>query len=383
MIPPREAAARRFPFLPRDAYLGWTPYAWLIYLPFFLIEPVLRTRAGVASAWYWAGTVLGVAVFLVAYFRGYWVRDRALLAVIAAIAGLGVVFAPFNRGSSAFFIYAACFAAQLHPSGRAVRTILLITAAGLVTSLLTRPPTYFWLTSVILAPVLGMVLLHYAQIERGNRQLLRAQDEIMMLARVAERERIARDLHDVLGHTLSLIVLKAELAGKLASRDPQRAAQEIRDVELVARQALRDVRETIRGYRATFADELARARSMLRVAGIDCGARVDECALDRPREEALALALREAVTNVVRHSGATHCRIHLERGDEQYTLEVQDDGVGGALLEGAGLRGMRERVEALGGMLALARAPDSTGTLLRVTTPVPSTAAIPIRTAAV
>jgi two-component system sensor histidine kinase DesK len=183
---------------------------------------------------------------------------------------------------------------------------------------------------------------------------------------VAERERIARDLHDVLGHTLSLIVLKAELASRLAGRDPERAAAEIRDVERVSRKALAEVREAIRGYHATLEDEVARAGSLLRAAGIHAGLAVQLPPLDRAREEAVALALREAVTNVVRHSGATTCAVRLSASGDACTLAVEDDGRGGIAAEGHGLRGMRERVEALGGTVRWA---CRRGTTLTVTLP--------------
>src|SRR5690606_2971579 len=111
------------------------------------------------------------------------------------------------------------------------------------------------------APLLGAVNYHDARVARANRRLRLAQEQIEHLATVAERERIARDLHDLLGHTLSLIVLKAELTGRLAERDPTRAATEVRDIEHVARQALREVREAIRGYRASVQDEAERARA--------------------------------------------------------------------------------------------------------------------------
>ena len=132
-----------------------------------------------------------------------------------------------------------------------------------------------------------------------------AQEEIEHLAKVAERERIARDLHDLLGHTLSLITLKAELARKLVDRDPQRAKQEMQDVEHTSRAALADVREAISGYRGQgLAAELLRARQTLETAGITVDCEASEVPLSPAQETVLALALREAVTNVVRHAQA-------------------------------------------------------------------------------
>jgi two-component system sensor histidine kinase DesK len=190
------------------------------------------------------------------------------------------------------------------------------------------------------------------------------------LAKMAERERIARDLHDVLGHTLSLITLKAELAGQLLGSEPEieRARREIADVEGISRSALAEVRKTIRDYRAeTLQTEIERVGSMLRAAGIEMNCEREVLPFEATRERVLGLALREAVTNVVRHSGARSCHIRVQQAEQDYLLQVEDDGRGGPYLEGQGLRGMRERVEALGGSLLLDR---SQGTRLTVRVPV-------------
>jgi two-component system, NarL family, sensor histidine kinase DesK len=179
-----------------------------------------------------------------------------------------------------------------------------------------------------------------------------AQDQIEHLARVVERERIARDLHDVLGHTLSVVILKSELAGKLMENDPERAAKEIGDVEQISREALAEVRNAIGGYRAGgLEEEFARAASTLETAGVIPDCQSVPVALSAAQETVLALAVREAVTNVVRHARAGRCQVRLAQVDGHCKLEIQDDGRGGSQVEGNGIRGMRERVEALGGTL--------------------------------
>jgi two-component system sensor histidine kinase DesK len=201
-----------------------------------------------------------------------------------------------------------------------------------------------------------------------NRQLRKANEEIENLAKVAERERIARDLHDVLGHTLSVITLKSELAGKLMDRDPQRAGKEIREVEQISRQALTDVRDAIRGYRSQgLVAELARAKSTLETAGltVQCDS-ATTVKLPAMQESVLSLAVREAVTNVVRHAQARSCRMRLEQQNGSCCLEIHDDGCGATNGEGNGLRGMRERVEMIGGTLS--RSTDA-GTTLTITLP--------------
>jgi two-component system sensor histidine kinase DesK len=196
-----------------------------------------------------------------------------------------------------------------------------------------------------------------------------AQEEIEHLAKVAERERIARDLHDVLGHTLSLIILKSELASKLADRDPARAREEIRDVERISREALSEVRQAVRGYRAGLQQELDGAAAMLRAASIALTTQFEPVPLAAGQEAILALALREAVTNVVRHSEASHCSISLGRVGDDVRLVVSDDGNGGVQQDGAGISGMRERIMTLGGRVVR---DGSHGTTLSVTLPLAS-----------
>jgi two-component system sensor histidine kinase DesK len=216
--------------------------------------------------------------------------------------------------------------------------------------------------------IIGAGNTFFAERNRINRKLRRANDEIENLAKVAERERIARDLHDVLGHTLSVITLKSELAGKLIDRDSQAARKEIGEVEQISRQALSDVRDAIRGYRSQgLVAELAQAKTTLETAGVtvQCDA-ATTVKLPAVQESVLSLAVREAVTNVVRHARARTCRMRLEQQNGSCRLEIQDDGCGASNGEGNGLRGMRERVEMLGGTLSRS---TEAGTTLTITLP--------------
>lgn len=338
-------------FLPRDDYLGWTPYAWLVYLPAIFVQPIIERSAAHGLL-----AVLSAGVFLVTYFAGYWRRDERLIPIILIQVGLGVGMTAINTGAYVFFVYAASFAAQMSGTRTALRWVGAVYAVGLVTATIWNAPFYYWLGHGVFTPFIAGVNLHFARVKRANAELRLAHDEIRHLAAVAERERIARDLHDVLGHTLSLIVLKSELAAKIAAHDPARAAREIRDVETVSRAALREVREAIRGYRPTLSEELSRACTLLDAAHISASVDVGEVRLPPMAEEVIALALREAVTNVVRHSGANHAIIRVWRDDESTMLEVVDDGRAKTdEREGNGLRGMRARVEALGGKISRVR----------------------------
>jgi two-component system sensor histidine kinase DesK len=207
-----------------------------------------------------------------------------------------------------------------------------------------------WGFPVFFSLAVGSANLVVAQRMRANQRLSLAHEEIAHLAKVAERERIARDLHDVLGHTLSLIVLKSELAGKLMERNPERARKEIAEVEQIARTALGEVRQAIRGYRSEgLPAELEHARATLDAAGVtlDCSTPLPK--LGAAEETVVSLIVREAVTNIVRHARASHCRMSFEGSDSVTFLTIEDDGCGGLRQEGNGLRRMRERVESLGG----------------------------------
>ena len=195
-------------------------------------------------------------------------------------------------------------------------------------------------------------------------------------AAVEERLRIARDLHDVLGHSLSLITLKSELAGRLVENDPARAKMEILQVEELARSATGDVRRTVAGERRPILTvEIGDARELLSAAGIVLHVEGDDIPLPEAISTVFAWGVREGVTNVVRHSRARHCRITVSRGDEHAILTVLDDGAVGSGHQpaGTGLTSLRERAEQLGGTMSFGVDPDGSGHRLQLTVPIPST----------
>jgi two-component system sensor histidine kinase DesK len=191
------------------------------------------------------------------------------------------------------------------------------------------------------------------------------------LAALAERERIGRDLHDLLGHTLSLVALKSDLAGKLMTRDPRAAKREIDDVSRVARDALSQVRRAVSGIRAAgLAAELASAKLLMESDGVAFTYRADPSPIPPELETVLALAVREAVTNIQRHARAGKAEVSVHFTSRQVILRVVDDGRGSAVVPGNGLTGMRERLETLGGGLRIDSAPNR-GTTLEVQLPLP------------
>jgi two-component system sensor histidine kinase DesK len=334
--------------LPKNSEYTWAMYS-VLYFGFFFIDPI-ESHAG-ARVWFF--TLLATAIFLVLYFSLFWVSCRQGLWHLVAMVVMGAAFAKYNGGATTFFIFAAaCGPFVVDNEADAIKILLAVEAAAGLTYWALHLNGWFLLFACGLAFIVGASNIHFAQRNRTNKKLILAQEEIQHLATVAERERIARDLHDVLGHTLSVIILKSELAGKLMDRDTQRAGNEIREVEQISRQALSEVRDAIRGYRSQgLSAELARARSTLETAGVAVQCEAARIEMPALHESVLSMAVREAVTNVVRHAHARNCTLRLEQQNGSCRLEIEDDGRGGLHDEGNGLRGMRERVEMLGGTL--------------------------------
>jgi two-component system sensor histidine kinase DesK len=340
-------------------------WLWLAYTGFLFVEPILNP-----SPRKWFATLTVFAIFLAiyaAYVRSFDKGNRTRYWTIAAVFLLGLLTFPWNAGGSTFFIYAAAF---LPFSVKSISRVLVLfgleSVAILIEAYIFSTRGHFFYISwpnvffaIFLVLIIGGGNIIFAQQRRADVRLHRAQDEIEQLAALAERERIARDLHDVLGHTLSVIVLKAELAGRLIERDPHRAAQEISDVEKTARTALSDVRQAIGGYRSQgLPAEMEQARSTLQSAGVTLACESPLPQLRAAEETVLCLAVREAVTNIVRHAQATHCRMRFTTSSDGFhSLLITDDGAHPKLQEGNGLRGMRERVQSLGGRLSITTDP--------------------------
>lgn len=340
-------------------------WIWLGYTGFLFIDPILEPNRNVLL-----GTFAALAVFLAVFFgyvRAAENNQKARLWLILATFVLGLLVFPWNQGASTFFVYAAAFLPfTIESAGRVLGLFLLecllIVGENLVFDSIGRHGPFHigwpntWI-AIFLVVIIGGGNIFFAEQKRAECRLRAAQDENLALAAVAERERIARDLHDVLGHTLSVIVLKAELAGRLIPIDPARAMAEIADVERTSRTALAEVREAIGGYRSRgLAAEIDAARLTFDAAGVTLIAESNPAhtaALSPQEETALALALREAVTNIVRHARATTCKLGFVTEQGRRRLVIEDDGPDAVVREGNGLRGMRQRIESLGGRLSL------------------------------
>jgi len=219
-----------------------------------------------------------------------------------------------------------------------------------------------WVPAIIVS--ISMMMAAFAQTQATMNRLRASQRQVEALAAERERGRVARDIHDILGHSLTVITVKSELAGRLVDVDPNRAKTEIGDIETLARGALADVRATVAGFRGVnISGELAAARAALTAAGIAPDFPSSTDAVPPAHRELAGWVVREGVTNVVRHSSATTCRIRLGA----HEIAVEDDGVGPnpSSTASTGLSGLRERVECVGGRMSVGRS-DLGGFRLRV-----------------
>lgn len=339
---------------------GWMPLAYLGYLVFLFMPEFMRllpSRMAQPIPFRMDATLVSIALFLPMYAAIWRGGVRMQMAAVGSIFLLGLLLFPFNPYSNTYVIYAAALSAVL-PLAMGMRVMIVMAMLAIfiaVMGLLGVPPTLVIFVAVV-TTVIGIAAFsaNHFQIdrERKNGELRLSQEEVRRVAAVAERERIGRDLHDLLGHTLSMIALKSELAGKLATRDAEAAQREIDDVATIARDALAQVRTAVSGIRsAAFAAELASAKLLLEADGVSLVGEIDGMAMAPEVESTLALVLREAATNIQRHAGARRARVALRGDGDGLRLEIEDDGRGGELRAGNGLSGMRERVAALGGSL--------------------------------
>ncbi|HEY6285842.1 MAG TPA: sensor histidine kinase [Ktedonobacteraceae bacterium] len=354
----------------RNPYLLWL--IWVLWLPFIIPAFVSLFQAHLTIPRLIA-ILIGATLFLAIYLLASWHRAQSLVAtsslprhpgastwltiVVLTVLSLVLVL----LGGSAWlglFFYTCGYVGGSLPVRWTILTAIVIallaTAIGWFTGIgwLNLVQTIVFIPAIIIITrvVMWSITTSWA--------LDTARKEIARLAVTTERLRIARDLHDLLGHNLSLITLKSELAGRLISVAPERAATEIGDIEHVARTTLQEVRDAVSAYRQpTLKSELQAAQEILTAAGIAYRYDGDEDMIDdlpTPVEATLSWAVREGVTNVIRHSRAHQCTIRVTRDTQEISIEVIDDGRGASSVnisdnEGNGLRGLAERVEKLGG----------------------------------
>jgi len=345
----------------------------------YLIGPIAdlaRSSLGPARI---TGIAIGLAAFVAIYWSllppADWLAQRGQRAIIGALAVMPVVagallLAGAPASFASLFVYFAAAAGLLLP-GRLAVPVIGATALGVGVGAAVSGASDSEIAGLTLTIAsIGILMAAFGRILRGNNELREAREELARLAVSEERLRIARELHDLLGHSLSVIALKSELAGRLVERDAARAAAELRDIEGVSRKALAEVREAVQGYRGlALTQALDGARDALTAAGIDYRVEDSGIAVPPDVEAVLASAVREGTTNVVRHSHATHCEIRLTSDRRSAAVEVADDGDAVSSSNGGtGLVGLAERARTVHGSLEAGAATEG-GFRLRLTVP--------------
>jgi two-component system, NarL family, sensor histidine kinase DesK len=354
---------------------------WLL----FIIFPVLNAIGSNSS--HHRGLIIGGAVLFVAAYLGLVFRWRSwqelleqrsviLFGVMVAVAAALTTLQ--DPGWGFLFTYCAACAGMIVSSTFGFLAVCLCAVLAAACTLIGGGSGGAAVGFAASAAGIGLLMRLMRDLRTSNRELTEARAELARMAVAEERERFARDLHDLLGHTLSVIALKAELAGRLIRDQPEQAAHEVAEVEGVARKALGEVREAVSGYRQPTLDgELAGARMALSAAGIETRVVRPEGSIDPATEAVLAWSVREAATNVIRHSGATRCEVRITTEAGAATLEVLDNGRGSASgsaangnggPEGHGLAGLAERAEAVAGQVEAGRRPEG-GFRLMVSVP--------------
>ncbi len=347
---------------------SWFPLLHLIWLFWVFAAPWMRKDNSLLIT---AGTYATVPLFLWLYLKAWYGDGARVVYYTAAIAMLGLVTLPTTKTWS-YAIYACALFPFCTTPKRSLLWLAAFMAMFSVVALLDRLPLPVTIGAVATCTIIGLLNLFFSINARHDSELRLSQQEVRRLAASAEHERIGRDLHDLLGHTLSLIAIKSELADRLFERDPLAAREHVRELHQVARESLTQVRAAVTGIRASgLAAERVSARLLLESSGVALSGaeRLPELSLNI--DAALAMCLREAVTNVHRHAGAKNVLLNLQQDGAAIELSIADDGRGGVDDDrfGNGLQGMRQRLEALGGSLAI-ESPPGGGTRLSLRVPI-------------
>jgi two-component system, NarL family, sensor histidine kinase DesK len=340
-------------------------WAGLLYSAYFFFTPAYRQPFAV-----WMKFAAFYGAFLILYFLVAELTGRGQTVAFVLFFLFAFLYYPLNQDAYIIFVYPFAALCLFLTRLRTLFLVLIAMMAGVVmeTWYLGRP---FGIAETVLlyCVIFGFGNFAFAQQVRTNSLLERANSEIERLSQEAERERIARDLHDLLGHTLTVITVKLDLARRLLPHDPDRARNEIVEAEQTARNALAEVRDAVSGYRAEGLDaEIGRARRSLLSADVKLTTTLAPVNLSSSQVNALCLALREGVTNIVRHAHATVCRVALVEKDRTIHFTIEDNGLGGQILEGNGLRGMRERLQSVAGAVKVTSLANG-GTSLELTLP--------------
>lgn len=344
--------------LPEEHDIGFSAYVVLAFLGMFFFHLFFKPVQGVEI-----GIVVGgVIAFLACYFRAYWCQGKELFFYIAAICLIGSVMSGINSGASVFFVYAAGFCCGFSPRNKAFFVLLFVLLYVVSFSLLTQQLLSFWFPALFFSSIIGLLNIHQNEVQNKNKALKQSQQEIKQIAETAERERISRDLHDILGHSLSVITLKAELASKMIDKGItlDKIKDEIKAVETLSRATLAQVRGAVSGYnKATIAHELLQATVATQAAGIKLIENIAVCELPLEVESELALIIRESITNVIRHADTNSVQVDLVNKNNELILTITDQGYIQDIKENSGIQNMRSRINKIGGQMKFIKLPNT------------------------
>lgn len=348
--------------LPDLGNYRYAPYIWLVYLGIFFFSLVRFHRY--EYGYYYA--TVGTIAFLIVYFNTYWVCGKRVKWNILAILIIGSLMTFITPAASVFYVYAGSFCCRLGSRKRAFIGLMLIVIWIALLSFSFDFTPYFYVPSILFTLMIGVVNIYQHDIDIKNKALILSQNEVRHLAKTSERERIARDLHDLIGHTFSVITLKAELASKLIDKDTERARAEIFELETISREALKQVREVVTGYRTSDLNtELAHAKYVLESNEINFNYQFDDVQMDETMNKELAIMLKELITNILKHASASLVTAQISQQDEMIILKVEDDGVGfsSSPNNGYGLKGIQERINNMSGKFYLEFDPKTSITI--------------------
>lgn len=368
--------------LPRGISEQLSPYIWLAYLPLFFVPVFIFDPSVIHQVQVVAITL----AFLAVYFASYWINSRRVPYYVVAMCLLGTAAAVITLSASTLFIYAAALCCRLRPAKYSFIGLALVLVWIVLVSVAFSMSPNFYVFALIFSTLVGFINIYHYSLNEKKQELILSRQETQQLAKVAERERIARDLHDLIGHTFSVITLKADLAGRLIDKDnPQdiaKAREEIQQLEEISRSALSQVREVVSGYRSSdLLAELANAKHVF--SGVDIGF---DYTLDESTEQILeenkfinkelAIVLRELVTNVIKHAQAKRVKVTLgnvhENAQHSICMSMADDGRGyeSKKSKGFGLIGIHERINKLKGIVKITTGSGHSGCTTEITVPI-------------
>ncbi len=339
------------------------PAFYLIYLLFYFVPWLFQAPEPKDIIAF----IVALIVFIPIHFISFNKSSPKFIGIIILTQAIGFIIAPFHGMHGVFHIYASVQAGFQRPVKRAGILIALLALSFLVFSLFFQGNWFEVAMVLFIGAVTGISCMASAEEIERREYLERTSVLDKQLAALAERERIAADLHDLLGHTLTMVALKAEVADKYLDKDKQRTRQEIREIRNEARAALSDVRQAVSGMNTTTIEaEVKRAEEALPTAGIEFRVAGELPSVTVQQDKVLGLAIREAITNIIRHSKAKNAELSFIRNKNGLDISIKDNGIGGSYTLGAGLTGLKRRIESLGGSVDI---DINRGTHIKLSTP--------------